>query len=71
MFFEAMDLTPEKLAIASVFVICTPIVLTLIIAIVAGNAANSTIAYLSIGVLPIGLLGLAASGAWYLFAGVF
>jgi len=70
-FFEAMDLTPSKLAIASLFVIVTPIVLTLILFTAADNAANSTVAYLSIGVMPIGVLGLVVSGIWHLMAEVF
>jgi len=70
-FIEAMGLTPLKLAIASLFVIFTPIVLTLILFAAADNAANSTAAYLSIGVMPIGVLGLVVSGIWHLMTEVF
>lgn len=70
-FVEVMDLTPTKLAIGSLFVICTPIVLTLILFATTDNAANSGMAYLSIGILPIGVLGLVISGIWHLMAEVF
>lgn len=68
LFVEVMHLTPWKLAMFSLFVIFTPIVLTLILFSGSNNAANSTVASVSIWVMPFGVLGLVVSGIWRLIS---
>jgi len=71
LFANMSSLTPGKLAITSLFIVGVPFVLTLILAATTDNAANSTIAYLTIGAASIALLGLMVSAAWYLIRQLF
>lgn len=64
-------LTPGKLAITSLFIVGVPFVLTLILAAATDNAANSTIAYLTVGAASIAFLGLMASAVWYVVRAIF
>lgn len=64
--FHNVDRTPKSLAMASLGLILLPIVLTIALASQSKNAYTSSPAAYAVMVLPVGILGLVVSGAWYL-----
>lgn len=65
--FHNVDLTPKNLAVASLVLIFLPIGLTIAVASQSKNAYTSSPAAYAVMVLPVGILGLVVSGAWYLW----
>lgn len=69
--FHNVDMTPKSLAVASLALIFLPITLTMALASQTKSAYTSGPAAYAVMVLPVGILGLVASGAWYLLEKIF
>jgi hypothetical protein len=66
-----VDLSPKTLAVVSLVLILVPIITTLALATQSKRAYTSSPAAYSVMVLPVGILGLVVSGAWYLLDKLF
>jgi hypothetical protein len=66
-----VGLSPKSLAVASLVLILVPVVATLALATQSNRAYTSSPAAYSVMVLPVGILGLVVSGAWYLLDKLF